>query len=487
MAQPMEMSAEPRPRSEPDHEIVIVGSGFSGIGAAIELQRKGFHDYIILEKSDDLGGTWRDANYPGLTVDMPSFIYSYPFEMSPEWDRVYPTGPEIKAYTDHCAEKFGVRAKIRFRKQVVLTEYDADNNLWLTRLDDGELISSRYFVSASGLLIEPKLPEIEGFEDFGGKIIHTGRWDHDYDVAGKRVAVIGTGASAIQVIPAIVDDVSGLDVYQRTAIWLMAKPDAEISDRLKGRFRRFPILQTAIRWAINVFVEITMGAAFIRYKQFPWIFDKLEKSLIKSIRSQVDDPEIQQKLIPNYSFFCKRPSFSNVYYSVFNRDHVELITDPIECVTRNGIRTRDGRQRDVDVVICATGYSVFDRSCMPNFEVVGREGKNLGDFWEKSRFQAYQGASVPGFPNFFLFMGPYSAAGASYFSMIDTQSRHLTRCLRAARRRDANYIEVEESAHERDFQKINRRRSSMVLFAGNCAAANSYYFDKNGDTPGFAR
>jgi cation diffusion facilitator CzcD-associated flavoprotein CzcO len=198
----------------------------------------------------------------------------------------------------------------------------------------------------------------------------------------------------------------------------------------------------------------------------------------------VDDPEIQEKLIPSYSFFCKRPSFSNAYYPVFNRDHVELVTDPIARMTKSGIETRDGRRRDVDAIVCATGYSVFERGAMPTFDVIGREGRSLGDLWERERFQAYEGASVPGFPNFFLMMGPYSAAGASYFTMIDTQTHHLARCLREARRRGANCIEVRPEAHARDFARVLRRRDDTVLFAGSCASSNSYYFDAHGDTPG---
>jgi cation diffusion facilitator CzcD-associated flavoprotein CzcO len=404
--------------------------------------------------------------------------------MSADWSRVYPPAGEIKAYADHCVDKYGVRSHIRFGKTVVETSYDEARNAWLTRLDDGEVIASRFFVSASGLLVEPKLPDIPGIDDFEGKLLHSARWDHAYSLADKRVAVIGTGATAVQLIPAIVDQVAQLDVYQRTAIWLMGKPDAAISPSWERAFRAAPFLQDLIRWTINVIVELTMGPAFVRYKQFPWLFRSLEKQLIESIRSQVDDPETQEKLIPQYSFFCKRPSFSNVYYPAFNREHVALITDPIERITPNSIVTRSGAVREIDTLICATGYSVFDRGCMPNFEVFGRDGRNLGDFWQKNRFQAYQGASVPGFPNYFLMMGPYSAAGASYFTMIDTQTRHLARCLREARRRGANYIEIKQAAHDRDFRKVCRRRESTVLFAGNCAPSNSYYFDAHGDTPG---
>jgi cation diffusion facilitator CzcD-associated flavoprotein CzcO len=196
----------------PDHEVVIVGSGFSGIGAAIRLKQLGIHDFVVLEKADDLGGTWRDNDYPGLAVDMPSFIYSYPFEMSPEWSRVYPPAREIKAYTDHCADKYGIRPHLRFGRTVVQSAYDEERNVWRTEFEGGGGVVSRYFVSASGLLVRPRMPAIDGIDGFEGKLVHSARWDYAYDLSGKRVAVIGTGATAIQLIPAIVDRVESLDV-----------------------------------------------------------------------------------------------------------------------------------------------------------------------------------------------------------------------------------------------------------------------------------
>jgi len=463
---------------------LIVGSGFSGLGAAIALKRIGIDDFTVLEKADDVGGTWRQNDYPGLAVDMPSFIYSYPFAMSPEWSRVYAPAGEILSYARDCAERYGVRPHIRFQCGVERAAYDAHENLWRVHTESGEVLASRYLVTATGLFTEPRMPDIEGLDSFGGRLLHSAHWDHDYDVTGKRVAVIGTGATAIQLIPEIVDRVARLDVYQRTAIWLMGKPDAEISERTQRLFRRAPFLQKWIRWGINAFVEAAIGTGFIRYTRFPWIFRRLEKKLVADIRSQVDDPEIQEKLIPKYDFFCKRPSFSNAYYPVFNRSHVELVTDPIARVTNRAVVTRDGTEREIDALICATGYGVFDRASMPTFEITGRDARNLGDFWERNRFQAYEGATVPGFPNLFLMMGPYSITGASYFTMIDTQTRHLARCLRAARKRGANYIEVKQAAHDRDFAKIQRRREQTLLFGGDCTGSNSYYFDARGDAPG---
>jgi cation diffusion facilitator CzcD-associated flavoprotein CzcO len=467
-----------------DHEVVIVGSGFSGIGAAISIEEMGIHDFVVLERADDVGGTWRQNDYPGLAVDMPTFIYSYPFEMRPEWSRLFAPRDEIKAYADHCVDKYGIRPHIRFGASVRRARYDEAANHWQIELESGEAISCRYLVSASGLLVEPKMPEIEGLEDFEGKVQHSAHWDHGYDLAGKRIAVIGTGATAIQIVPVIAEQAARLDIYQRTAIWMLSKPDFAIPEGWQRLFRRLPFVQHLIRFLINAFVEVSMGMGFVRYERFPWIFDWLEKRLAQSIRDQVDDPETAEKLIPDYSFFCKRPSFSNAYYPTFNRENVHLVTDPITRITQRGIETKSGEERPVDVLICATGYSVFDRTCMPNFEVLGTRGVSLGEFWETHRYQAYEGATVPGFPNLFLMMGPYSAAGASYFTMIDTQTRHLTRCLKEARRRRANYIEIRQEPHERDLAKVDRRREETVLFAGNCTTANSYYFDKRGDTPG---
>ena len=467
-----------------DHEVIIVGSGFSGIGAAVSLQEMGIQDFVILERTSEPGGTWVQHDYPGLEVDMPFFIYSYPFETKPDWKRMYPSGTEMKSYTQHCLRKFDLLRRIRCSSGVARAEYLADANVWQVDLENGTRLVSRYLVNATGLLVVPKMPEIDGIEDFDGKLIHSTNWDKDYDLAGKRVAVIGTGATAIQLIPMIADRVERLDIYQRTAIWLLPKPNPELSARVTRALRTFPSLHAWVRWATNLFVEISMGMGMIRYTTFPWIFDAIERKLVEFIRSEVDDPEIQEKLIPKYSFFCKRPSFSNSFYSTFNRDNVNLITDPIERVTADSVSTRDGKERAVDAIICATGYNVFNRKCMPGYEIVGRDGRELGEFWETNRFQAYEGASVPGFPNLFLFMGPYSAAGASYFTMIDTQSKHMQRCLKEARRQGTNYVEVTQRAHDRDFDKVNRRRKSTVLFGGNCAPSNSYYFDERGDTPG---
>ncbi len=466
-----------------DVEILIVGSGFSGLGAGIALKKMGLHDFAVLERADDLGGTWRDNTYPGLTVDVASTSYSYGFEPYADWSRLYAPGAEVKQYADHCATKYGVRAHIRYGKTVTGARYDAASNTWLTQLADGSTLRSRYLVAATGLFGPPKLPDIAGIGDFAGTIMHTAQWDHGVDLAGKRVAVIGTGATAIQVIPEIVDRLAHLDVYQRTPIWLLPKPDMPFSESTRALFRKWPIAQRALRVLTNVLNELLFGLGFSHYRQMPWLYAWFEKLGVEHIRRQVHDPLLQDKLIPRYSFFCKRPSFSNVYFPVFNRPDVELVTTPIAHVTPQGVVTADGSERAADVLICATGYAVFEKGIVPAFETYGRDGTEIGDYWTANRFRSFQGITLPNYPNYFMIFGPYAAASASWFGMIDTQVRHFTRCIATARKRGANYIEVKQQAFDEDFEKIMKRRRNQLVFFGNCAGSNSYYFDRNGDVP----
>lgn len=474
---------EPQVTHEVDYETVIIGSGLSGIGAAIRLIREGFGDFVVLEKANDIGGTWRDNTYPGLAVDIPSLSYSFSFEQNPYWSSLYAPGPEMKAYVDHCATKYGVRPHMRYGMEVEESIYDENRNLWITRTKSGEVFKSRYLVSATGFLTLPKLPAIKGIENFKGKVMHTSRWDHDYDLTGKRVGFIGTGATAIQAIPEIVDQVKSLDVYQRTAIWLLPKKEMPFSPRMQRAFAKVPGLQWLARQVTIFFTDIVMINLLVFNKYFSFAGKKLEKICVDHIRNQVEDPELQKALTPTYDFGCKRPSFTSKFYPVFNRDNVSLVTNPIDHITENAIVTQDGTVREIDTLICATGFEVFQKGSVPTYRLQGKNGLDISEFWEQNRYQAFMGATVPNFPNFFMMFGPYSVCTASWFGMIDTQSKHLVRCLKAARRRDANYIEVKKSASDRDFERIQRRTKNTIFKAGNCATSNSYYFDRHGDSP----
>jgi len=468
----------------PDHEVVIIGAGISGLGIAIRLMEEGVQSFVILERAAQVGGTWRDNRYPGIAVDITSFTYSYSFEQNPNWSRVFAPGSELQKYTERVAAKYGIYPHIRFGVSVHRAEFDEQDHCWRVETDSGDVITARHLVSATGGLISPKMPDIDGIGDFKGKIIHTGHWDDSVDLKGKRVAVIGTGATAVQLLPEIAPKVARLDVYQRTPIWLLKKPDRTLPGWLKSAFRLLPGAQRAVRAGTDVVSESLMVISAIYYRQAPWLVRRCEEAGIRNMKEQLPGrPDLWEKLTPKYGFGCKRPSFSNEYFRIFSRENTDLVTTPIERVTANGIRTRDGVERDIDVLILATGYRVFEKGNLPSYEVVGRKGQELGSFWEENRYQAYEGLTVPGFPNFYVMLGPYALIGTSYFKMAEGNAIHAVRCITEALKRKATCVEVRQDVHDNYFADIQRRQKSTVFLNHNCSLSNSYYFDKHGDAP----
>jgi cation diffusion facilitator CzcD-associated flavoprotein CzcO len=463
----------------PDHEVVILGAGFAGIGAGIELKRSGIEDFVLLERAADIGGTWRDNTYPGLSVDIPSFTYSYGFEPKPDWSRVYAKGPEIKAYADHVVRKYGILPHVRLNTTVTGARFVAGSDLWEVALADGSTVTGRYLLSCQGALTTPSTPDIEGLADFAGHTMHTARWDHSYDLTGKRVAVIGTGATALQLIPEIARQVEHLTVFQRTPIWVFPKRDAELPPGVQRLFARVPATQRAARVFSTGAIEVLM-AGVVHHRQLRPLVSAVEARCRKHLRDQIpDDPELRAKLLPDYGFGCKRPSFSNHYWRTFTRDNVDLVTAPIDRITAAGVRTADGSSYEIDTLILATGFKVFDIS----FPIVGRDGLELSAFWKEHRRQSYEGASVPGFPNLFLVPGPYGNVGLSWFQMIDALIRHARRVIAETGRRGATRAEVRQSAHDRYMRWALRRMPDTVFLNGNCTGAHSYYFDEHGDAP----
>jgi cation diffusion facilitator CzcD-associated flavoprotein CzcO len=298
------------------------------------------------------------------------------------------------------------------------------------------------------------------------------------------VAVIGTGATAVQLVPAIAPRVAHLDVYQRTPIWLLKKPDAEIPQWVKTTFRLLPPVQRALRLFTDVSTETVMVGAALYYRQIPGLVRWAERACKQNLLEQVpNDPELRAKLTPTYDFGCKRPSFSNDYFRSFTRDNVSLVTDPIAGIEPEGVRTRDGVLRPVDVLIAATGYRVFEKGNIPSFPVFGRGGRELGEFWEQHRLQSYEGVSIPGFPNFFIMLGPYSFIATSYFKTVEAAAQHIVRCIREAHKKGADCVEVRRRANDRYFELIQRRQKNTVFLGANCVTSNSYYFDAHGDAP----
>ncbi len=465
----------------PDFHTIIVGAGFSGIGTAIQLDKAGLGDYQIIEAGEEPGGTWYWNTYPGIAVDIPSFSYQFSFEQSADWSRTYAPGRELKAYADHCVDKYGLRRKIRFNTKVTAAVFDDESDCWRIDLDTGEALTARFLVNASGVLTVPNLPDIDGVDSFAGITMHTARWDHSQDLSGKRVAIIGTGASAVQVIPEIAPNVEKLTVFQRTPIWCMPKLDVPLpaAARWAMRIPGGKVIQRALSQA---YVELTFTISAQYYTLFP-LAKRAEKTGRAYLQREVHDPEVRDKLTPRYAVGCKRPGFHNTYLSTYNRDNVELVTEPIDKVTGSCVATTDGATRDVDVLILATGFKVMDVDSIPTFPVTGAGGRSLAEFWSRQRLQAYEGVSVPGFPNFLTVMGPYGYVGSSYFALIETQTHHIVRCLKRAFSEAATRVEVSQEANDRFFAEMMSKRHRQIFWQDSCALANSDYFDQNGDVP----
>lgn len=468
---------------QPDHEVVVIGAGFSGIGVGIKLKMTGIDDFVILDRGNDFGGTWRDNTYPGVAVDVSTLTYSFSFEPNPNWSNIYPEGPEINRYALHCADKYALRPHARFGTNVAATSWDDRNHLWRIDTADGKTYTARYMILGPGGLSEPKLPDIEGIGQFTGTVMHSARWDNDFDLSGKRVAVIGTGASGVQIIPSIADEVERLDVYQRTPVWIIPRFDLPIPAGVQLMFRHLPATQRLARAGMYGFVEVLLVLALTYNKQLKPVVRAVEKASLTQLRLQVRNPEIREKLTPRYGFGCKRPCLSNVYFPAFNRANVELITEPIQRFTPTGIVTADGIEREVDVLVCATGFKIFEKGGLPPFEVHGRDGVELGTHWDENRYEAFLGASITKFPNSFLTLGPYGFSGANFFQLVEQQSDHAIRVMTEARKRGATCAEIRQEALDGFMDMVMRRRGSQVFFNNGCANSNSYYFDHHGDVP----
>ncbi len=462
------------------HDAVIVGAGFGGIGAAIQLQRLGYDDLLILERESDLGGTWHVNRYPGLAVDIPSSTYSYSFEPNPYWSRLFAPGAELKKYAVHVAEKYDLIRRMRFDTVVTGAVWDADEEHWVVSIEGGETVTATYLLTATGFLSMPKMPEIDGIDSFTGTVIHTTDWDDSHDLAGKRIAVIGTGATAVQLIPELAKLAADLTVYQRTPIWVSPKPDVPIPSVAQKAFAAVPLVQRAVRLTGTSVLEAMMVGGVVQYKNLSVVNRVAEQWCRAHLFRQVRDPELRAKLTPDYSFGCKRPTFSNDYFPAFTQPHVHLETTSIERVDEHGIVTADGRRTDIDVLVLATGFNLWDVN-FPAFEVIGTDGKDLGKWWRENRFQAYEGVTVPGFPNFLTLNSPYSFSGLSYFLTIECQMKHMDRLFTAMRDRGASTFEVRQEANDRFLDDMTEKVGGTVFALGQCASANSYYFNQHGE------
>lgn len=461
-------------------EVAIIGAGFGGLGMAIRLDQAGIRDWVILEQAGAIGGTWRDNTYPGCACDVASHMYSFSFAPNPAWSRVYAPAHEIRAYLQRTVEQYDLHGRIRLNTAVTALCWDAATARWQVHTADGRIISAHHVVSAHGPLSRPADPDIAGLEDFAGTLMHSARWDHGVDLAGKRVAVIGTGASAIQFIPAIAPAVAKLSVFQRTAPWVVPRFDRAYGGAARRLFRKAPALARLYRWWTYWRYEVN-GFGVIGYDFASRLFERLGNWHRKR---QVCDPALRERLRPHFRIGCKRILVADDYYPVFNRDNVELVTEPIARVTPDAVVDTAGRKHPADVIVLGTGFRVTE--ALAPFPVHGRDGRELSAGFSADA-RHYLGVHVHGFPNFHLLLGPNTALGHnSVVFMIEAQVDYILQAIRSAGRRETVALDVKPQVQAQYTQHIQRRLAGTSWLSG----CRSWYLDAQGRNttlwPGFS-
>jgi cation diffusion facilitator CzcD-associated flavoprotein CzcO len=452
--------------------IAVVGAGFGGVAAAVMLRQAGHHDVTVFEKGERVGGVWNHNTYPGAACDVPSHLYEFSFAPNPRWSRRYAPQAEIQLYVENVARRFGVYDRVRTNTEVTRTTWDDARRKWTLETSAGAF-EADVVVTACGQLSVPSVPPIEGLDQFEGPRFHTAEWDHDVDLDGKRVAVVGTGCSAIQVVPAIRSRVAQVDVYQRSPGWTFPKMDFEYKERTKRLFARVPALQRLDRAAIFAFMEL--GAAAMTNR--PWLLVPFRAIARRQITSAIDDPELRRKVTPTDEVGCKRMMLTDEWYPTLTEPNVELVTDRIASVTPTGIRTQDGAERPADVLVLATGFKTH--GFVAPMEIVGAEGRPLAEEWADVA-RAYLGVSVPGFPNLFLIYGPNTNGGTgSVIFTIESAVGHVIAALEAMEQARADRIEIRRPAAEAFDRELKAALHETVWHSG----CTSWYVDENGNDP----
>ncbi len=455
-------------------EVAVIGTGFSGLGMAIKLKERGEASFAVFEKADDLGGTWRDNVYPGCGCDVPSHLYSYSFALDPSWTRHYAAQPEILTYLKRCAQRFGLHPHLRFRHEVTSARFDEEAALWRLSFKDQPPVAARFLVLGMGALHRPALPEIKGRDSFKGAMCHSAQWTlSDEDLRGKRVAVIGTGASAIQLVPQIAPVVGELSVFQRTPPWVLPKPDKPIAAAARQRMRVAPALARARRYGIYWLMEVQAYGFSVNPSAL-----KIASAIGRShLKRQVPDEALRERLTPGDVPGCKRILLSNDYYPALSRPNVRVHTEGIASITEDAILTRDGARHEVDVIIFGTGFKVTEP--MPRGLIFGLGGQDIMDAWSEG-VRAYKGVTVSGFPNMFILMGPNTGLGHnSMVFMIEAQISYALRAMDALNARQGAHLDVTQSAQDAYHAMLQPRLRRSVWGTG----CQSWYLDDKGDNP----
>jgi cation diffusion facilitator CzcD-associated flavoprotein CzcO len=459
--------------------IVIIGTGFGGLGMAIQLKKAGFGNVTLLEKAGRVGGTWRDNTYPGAACDVQSHFYSYSFEPKHDWSRKFGLQHELLGYMEHCVKKYGLGEQIRFNCEVADAVFDDVRNLWTLRLTDGETLEAQVVITATGQLNQPAWPNIEGVSDFEGACFHSARWNHDYDLKDKRVAVIGTGASAIQFVPEVANKVKSLVLFQRSAAWVLPKPDRPFKNWEQTLFKAVPAWDRLYRYLIYWKNE-SRGLAFTRFHRLLDIFARQAK---KAASKHVTDPEKLKHIIPDYQIGCKRILISNDWYPAINQPNLDLVTDPIEKIDSTGVQTLSGRHYPVDAIIFGTGFRASE--FLSPIRVTGRGGITLNEAWQDGAV-AFKGITVSGFPNLFMLYGPNTnLAHNSILYMLESQFQYVLGCLKALQKYPGSAMDVRKDRLERYSRVVQEGLEGSVWSSG----CSSWYLDANGKNtlnwPGF--
>ncbi|NTX34289.1 NAD(P)/FAD-dependent oxidoreductase [Myxococcus sp. CA033] len=458
--------------------VAIAGSGFGGLGMAIRLKQEGLEDFVLFERADDVGGVWRDNAYPGCACDVPSHLYSFSFAPNPRWSRAYSPQPEIHAYLRDCAERFGVLPHVRFRHAVEDARWDDDARHWRLQTSEG-LFTADVFILAAGAFGEPVQPALPGLERFQGKVMHSARWDPSHELTGRKVAVVGTGASAIQFVPAIQPKVERLVLFQRTPPWILPRNDHAIAGWKQWLYTRVPGARWLMRAGLYAVKELS-ALAFM----YPWIIRWAQRGAWRHLKQSVPDPVLRAKLRPSYTMGCKRVLVSDDYLPALTRENVEVVTEGLQEVREHSVVTASGVEHPVDTLIFGTGFQITE----PSFarHIRGRDGRTLAETWAGS-MKAHLGTSVSGFPNFFMLLGPNTGLGhTSVILMIESQLAHVLSALRYLEGRGLAAVEPTVEAQEAFVQDVDTRMARTVWMRGGCV---SWYLDATGRNstlwPGF--
>ncbi|MRH86747.1 NAD(P)-binding protein [Nocardia sp. SYP-A9097] len=473
-------------------DVAIIGAGPGGITAAHYLQRAGITDFVILERADDFGGSWRDNFYPGLAVDVPTLFYQFPFARKPDWSRLFPDGPEIQRYNQDVAEQLGLYAHFRGGSAVEREVWDAANQVWTLDIAGREPITARFVINAVGGYINPKATDqIPGTAEFTGTMLRPNAWDPEYSCAGKRVALIGTGSSSVQILSAIADEAQRVDIYQRTPAWILPKPDMKLSERAH-RVLGLPGVIAGINGATLAMMELPLQLICNVLPKLPRSllaavlpqYDKIWRALYEVLlRKQVADPADRAALVPGYGILAKRPILSSGFFPALRRPTVSLITDPIERVTAGGMRTEDGTERPYDLIVMATGYELFtDPESYRTGTIVGADGMDLAEDYRRNGLRSYGGSAHPGLPNRWSLVGPHGYVGIAWHTFIDLTARHAVRIITETNRREATVASVRPAAFERWVRRMRRNEKLIRTYTVDCnPGLRTYFVNSQGD------